>query len=113
MTNTEQAIQEVVETIRDEYRPEKIILFGSRARGRPDDESDLDILVIKHSEKREIERIRDVYQIVARYQRRPYRLPIDILVKTPEEVRRRLAMGDDFLREAVEHGKVLYERVAV
>ena len=113
MTNVEQAIREVVETIRDEYRPEKIILFGSRARGRPDDESDLDILIIKDSEKREVERIRDVYGIVERYQRRPYRLPIDILVKTPEEVRRRLAMGDDFLRDVVEHGKVLYERVAV
>jgi len=113
MTDTEQAIQAVVDTIRDEYRPEKIILFGSRARGGADDESDLDILIIKDSGKREVERIREVYRIVERYQRRPYRLPIDILVKTPEEVRSRLARGDDFLREVVERGKVLYERVAV
>jgi len=103
MTDTEQAIQAVVDTIRDEYRPEKIILFGSRARGGADDESDLDILIIKDSGKREVERIREVYRIVERYQRRPYRLPID----------RRLARGDDFLREVVERGKVLYERVAV
>jgi len=113
MTNFEQVIREVVETIQDEYQPEKIILFGSRARGRLDDESDLDILVIKESEKREVERIREVYRIVDRYQRHPYRLHLDILVKTPEELRKRLADGDDFLREIVEHGRVLYERVAV
>jgi predicted nucleotidyltransferase len=113
VADREQAVREVVATIRDEYHPEKIILFGSCARDASDDESDLDILIIKQSRKRELDRIRDVYRIVDRFQRRPYRLPLDILVKTPAEIRRRLAAGDDFLREILQHGRVLYERVAV
>jgi predicted nucleotidyltransferase len=106
-------IEEVVETIRKKYRPERIILFGSRVWGGSDSESDLDVLVIKRSRKRELERIREVYRLVGRYQRRPYRLPLDILVKTPAEVNERLANGDDFLRDIMERGKVVYERVAV
>ena len=109
----EAPISRVVETIKKKYRPEKIILFGSRVWGQPDSDSDLDVLIIKRSRKREIERMREAYRLVQQYQRRPYRLSLDILVKTPAEVSERLAMGDDFLRRIIEDGKVVYERVAV
>ena len=104
----EKAIRRVVETIRDEYQPEKIILFGSRIWGEPDEDSDLDVLVIKESEKREAERIREVSRLV-----RPRPLALDILVKTPQEIRQRLAIGDDFIRGIMTQGRVAYERGAV
>jgi len=103
--NVDEAIQKVVETIRDEYHPEKIILFGSRVWGDPDGDSDLDVLVIKESDQREVERIREVSWLL-----RPRPLPLDILVKTPQEIERRLAIGDDFMREIVTRGRVVYDR---
>jgi predicted nucleotidyltransferase len=111
--NADEAIKQVVETIRDRYQPEKIILFGSRVWGEAEGESDVDLLVIKESYKREVERIREVSRLVRRFQQRPYRLPLDILVKTPQEMEERLAMGDDFIREIVDRGRVVYERAVV
>ena len=108
--DADEAIERVVETIRDEYRPEKIILFGSRIWGEPDADSDLDVLIIKESDKREVERILEVSRLVRRFQQRPYLLPLDILVKTPGELQERLAMGDDFIREIVTRGRVVYDR---
>ncbi len=107
------AVQEVIETIRDGYEPGRIVLFGSRIWGTPGDESDLDLLVIKSSAKPEIERMQEVYRLVDRYQRRPYRLPLDILVKTLAEIRHPLAIGDHFIRQIMERGRVVYERAAV
>lgn len=112
-TDVDKAIEGVVATIRDRYEPEKIILFGSRVWGESDDESDLDVLVIKRSEKREVERMREVSRLVRRFQQRPYLLPLDILVKTPDEIRHRLAIGDDFIREIVTRGRVVYDRPQV
>lgn len=111
--NADEAIEQVVETIRDGYQPEKIILFGSRVWGGTDAESDLDLLVIKESDKREIERIREVSRLVRRFQQRPYLLALDILVKTPQEIEQRLTIGDDFIREIVDRGRVVYERAVV
>ncbi len=108
--NTDELIQRVVETIRDEYQPEKIIVFGSRVWGDPDDDSDLDVLVIKNTEKREVDRMREVSRLVRRFQQRPYLLPLDIFVKTPAELQERLAIGDDFIGDIVERGRVMYER---
>ena len=101
----DEAIERVVQKIRDGYRPEKIILFGSRVWGEPDDESDLDVLVIKDSDKREVERIREVSRLVC-----PRPLPLDILVKSPDEIRERLSIGDDFIAEILRRGRVAYER---
>ncbi len=111
--NADETIEQVVETIRDRYQPEKIILFGSRVWGEADSESDVDLLVVKESDKREVERIREVSGLVRRFQQRPYLLPLDILVKTPQEMEERLAMGDDFIREIVDRGRVVYERAVV
>jgi predicted nucleotidyltransferase len=109
----EQAMGEIVETIRDAYDPDKIILFGSRIWGEPDEWSDLDILVIKETDKREIERRIEVAGLLDRFHRRPYWLPIDVLVKTPGEIRRRLEIGDSFVREIIASGRVVYERGVV
>jgi len=106
--DSQEAIRRVVERIRDGYGPERIILFGSRVWGAATSESDLDVLVVKESSLREVERIREVSRLV-----QPRPLPLDILVKTPEEIRERLAMGDGFIRRIIERGRVVYDRAAV
>jgi predicted nucleotidyltransferase len=108
--HTDEFIQQIVDTIRDEYQPEKIILFGSRIWGEPDEDSDLDVLVIKETDKRELDRMREVSRLVERFQKRPYLLPLDMVVKTPAELQHRLAIGDDFIQEIVTRGRVAYER---
>lgn len=111
--NMNAVIQQMVETIRDEYEPEKIILFGSYAWGEPDRESDVDILVIKDSDKREVQRVVEVRKLLRRFQRHPYLLSLDVLVKTPEEIAERLEIGDQFIQEIIERGRVVYERAMV
>jgi predicted nucleotidyltransferase len=95
----------VVEMIRDGYDPEKIIIFGSHARGQASRHSDLDIMVIKDTDAGQFDRIREVSELV-----RPRPLPLDILVKTPEEIEHRLEIGDYFIREIMDEGVVAYER---
>jgi len=103
--NDDEAVQWVVDTIRDEYQPEKIILFGSRIWGEPHRDSDLDVLVIKETETRELDRMREVSRLLS-----PRTLPLDIFVKTPEEIRYRLEIGDNFIRDIVTRGRVAYDR---
>lgn len=95
----------VVEMIRDGYDPEKIIIFGSHARGQASRHSDLDVMVVKDTDVRELDRIREVSELV-----RPRPLPLDILVKTPAEIEHRLEIGDYFIREIMDEGVVAYER---
>ena len=86
-----------------EFHAIKVVLFGSYAQGRPNRDSDVDILVILPFEGK------SVYQSVRmRLQRRPP-FPVDLIVWTPKQVRDRLKMGDSFIREVLEEGKVLYE----
>jgi predicted nucleotidyltransferase len=96
-------IEELSEQIAREFRPEKIILFGSYAYGHPSADSDIDLLVIMPFEGRQPE------QAIRILNRLNVLAPIDLLVRRPEEVQRRLAMGDSFMREIVEHGRVMYE----
>ena len=98
-------VQQVVETIRAGYEPEKIIVFGSYAHGTQTESSDLDILVIKDTEDRWLDRVRQVSGLLT-----PRRLPMDILVKTPNEVAKALNERELFMREVTEEGVVAYER---
>ncbi|HZS10118.1 MAG TPA: nucleotidyltransferase domain-containing protein [Blastocatellia bacterium] len=86
-----------------EFRPEKIILFGSHAYGNPGSESDLDLLLVMRFEGDPLEKAISILN------RLNVLLPIDLLVRTPEQVQQRLAMGDSFMREVVERGEVMYE----
>jgi predicted nucleotidyltransferase len=84
------------------FRPEKIIVFGSHAYGTPHKDSDVDILVIMPTRNR----YDRAYRIRCAV---PAPFPMDLLVRTPSEMRRRLADGDLFHTEIVSKGKVLYE----
>lgn len=103
-TNTRTQLKVITKRLQS-YRPEKIILFGSYAWGRPTKSSDVDLLVVKDSKKLKHHRITDVERILY-----PSPLPVDVLVYTPSELKRRLALGDFFLIRIVRDGKVLYER---
>lgn len=86
------------------FRPRKIVLFGSYAYGKPTESSDVDLLVIMARTRQGGERMS-----VRILQAIPRDFPLDLLVRTPSDVEKRLRWGDPFMCELVERGKVLYE----
>ena len=98
-------IQAMVEKIVSDYAPQKVILFGSYAYGTPHRDSDIDLLIIKDTPERFLERWVAVRRILSDPART---VPLETLVLTPEEVDRRLAVGDQFVAEILKKGKVLY-----
>jgi uncharacterized protein len=95
-----------VERIVFALKPEKIILFGSYAYGNPTPDSDVDLLVIMKTKAKEIDRYVAVSNLLY-----PRQFPVDILVKTPKEIKAEAEKkGNFFLREILKKGKVLYER---
>ena len=105
LTVTPELLGEVTRRIVERFHPEKIILFGSHAWGCPAEDSDVDLLVVMESDKRPALRSAEVSMTC-----RPRFQPMDIIVRTPAELGRRLKLNDPFLRRVVEQGKVLYER---
>ncbi len=108
MTNSKEAretIHEIVQKIVGAYTPEKVILFGSHAYGTPRADSDIDLLVIKHTSERFIDRWVTVRRILSDPSRM---IPLEVIVLTPKEVSGRLAIGDQFIAEVIDKGEVLY-----
>ena len=99
----QEAIDEVVRQIAEKFQPQKIILFGSYARGKPRPESDVDMLVIMETPLKEVEQAIEICQQI------DYKFGLDLIVRTPERLARRLKMGDWFLRDILEEGKVVYK----
>lgn len=89
------------------YDPERIILFGSRAGGKPEDGGDVDLLIVKETEKRPIDRRLEVEGILS-----DRLLPLDIVVYTPQELRFLFSIGSPFIEEVVEKGRIIYVRKA-
>jgi len=96
-------IRRLARQIAEKFRPKRIILFGSYAYGQPGPDSDVDILVVMPAanETKQAIRIRRGIE---------HLFPMDLIVRTPKNLRWRLKEGDWFLREIVEKGKVLYEK---
>jgi predicted nucleotidyltransferase len=102
---TDALLADITRRIVERFQPYQVVLFGSHAYGRPDLDSDVDLLVIMDSNESMAQRIRHVMEVAkVRF------LPMDVIVRTPEEMAERLAMGDFFLAEILEEGKVLYHR---
>lgn len=100
---TSEQIQRVCDEIVRGFHPERIVLFGSYACGDPTPESDVDILVVmsfEGSSREQAAKIRTVIDTT---------VALDLLVRTPEQISERLAMGDFFIYEITTQGKVLYE----
>ena len=105
-TSTPQmVIRRITEILKRRYRPEQMILFGSYAAGTTHKDSDIDLLVVKTTTKPFFRRLVEVRRLVAEA-RRGY--PFDPVVLTPVELKHRLAIGDQFLRDILQHGRVLY-----
>jgi len=86
-------------------QPEKIILFGSRARGDARPDSDFDLLVIQESDEPGYRRDAALYLALA-----GLNAPVDVMTYTPEEVRDWSAVPQAFITTAIREGKVVYER---
>jgi predicted nucleotidyltransferase len=99
------AIRAVVQQIAEKFQPEKIILFGSYAYGQPRPESDVDLLVVMETPLRLRQQRLEISRALS-----PRPFPLDIVVRTPKELEERVALGDLFLREIIDQGKVLYEQ---
>jgi len=97
-------IQKYARTIGRKFRPQRVILFGSHARGKATEDSDVDLLVIMDHDKS-----RNVDQAIAMRLQTDAPFPMDLLVKRPTEVTDRLAMNDSFIKGILDEGEVLYE----
>ena len=95
----------IVRRIVESYQPEKIILFGSYAYGQPHSDSDFDLLIIKQTKDRPIDR-----RVAVRTLLRPFKLhpAVSPIVVTQDEIAERLDMGDPFAEEIVTRGQILY-----
>ena len=103
MSRLAENIQQVVSDLMA-YEPEKIILFGSMARGDADEYSDIDLIVIKNTATHFIQRLVEAASFIS--------VPIaaDILVYTPEELTAMIEAENPLIQQALKEGKVLYEK---
>jgi uncharacterized protein len=101
---TRSQIRAFSRAVAQEFHPQRIVLFGSYGYGKPTENSDVDLLVIMPRTREGGERmsVRIRHAI-------PRDFPLDLLVRTPADVARRLRWGDPFICELLEKGKVLYE----
>lgn len=97
-------LDRVVRRIVEAVSPEKIVLFGSAARGAARPSSDLDLLVIKSGDYHHIELAQQIYLAIG-----PHSIAVDITVATPEEVERYGSADYLVLYPALREGKVLYD----
>jgi|MudIll2142460700_1097286.scaffolds.fasta_scaffold300335_1 predicted nucleotidyltransferase len=86
---------------------EKIILFGSFLTGKETKDSDIDLLVLVNTKRKGIDRYAMVSELLE-----PRQMPMDIIVKTPEEIKKREKFFDPFITNINKNGKVLYEKKA-
>lgn len=101
----EQKISAITDKIVREYRPEKVILFGSHAWGKPTPDSDVDLLIVKNSRKKRLDRQREITQILF-----PSGIAVDVLVYTPAEIEEKIHQDRNlFLKDIVENGLTLYD----
>ena len=96
-------IRQLSDTIVREFRPERVILFGSYASGTAREDSDIDLLVVMHFRGN---RVRKAVEILDKIKTRA---AVDLMVRTPEDVQRRVGLNDFFLKSILDKGTVLHE----
>ena len=99
-------IRDYARAVGRKFRPERVVLFGSYAEGRATEDSDVDLLVVMPHRGRDVEQAFEIRRSIARS------FPLDLVVRTPAAVRRRLRQNDTFLTSIWRTGKTLYERRA-
>ena len=88
------------------FGPERVVLFGSYAEGQPTEDSDVDLLVVMEHEGRDVEQAFAIRRTI------PRTFSLDLVVRTPSGLQRRLSENDTFLTSIWRTGKTLYERRA-
>jgi predicted nucleotidyltransferase len=102
-SSLQSAIDSITKQLIEKYKPEKIILFGSAARGDAVPGSDADFLIIKSDTPSfSADRIMEVSSMIERD------VPVDFLVYRPEEFKKRISLGDPFIGMVLKEGKILY-----
>ena len=96
-------IRELTSQIARAFNPDRIILFGSHAYGQASSDSDVDILVVLPFEGKPVRKAIEIRNKVNAD------MPLDLIVRTPEQLADRLSQNDWFIREIVERGRTLYE----
>jgi predicted nucleotidyltransferase len=96
-------IRRYARAIAEEFQPDKIILFGSYAYGIPNEDSDVDLLVVMPCYDQHTQSVRIQWRLAAPF-------PMDLLVRKPSEMKWRLEEGESFTTTIVSKGKVLYEK---
>ena len=102
MTTMEE-IRDYAAKIAERFQPEKIILFGSYANGKPNEDSDVDLFVVMDHNGKGWEKAAEISVDVEP----PFAM--DMLVRNRTDLIRYLKLGDPFYREVAQHGVVLYE----
>jgi uncharacterized protein len=93
----------LVKKIAHDFKPEKIILFGSYVWGKPTKDSDIDLFVIQNSKLSKRTR-----QMAIRKLFLDFDLPADVLSYTPKELKKRIKLGDLFIKKIMSKGEILY-----
>jgi len=96
-------IRDFVGRLADAFSPQQVILFGSHARGRAAPDSDVGLLVVMRTRKRPLQQALEIRQRIAC----PFAL--DLLVRTPQDIQRRLDLRDGFITGILDEGELLYE----
>src|SRR6266446_9351969 len=96
-------VRRFARAVAEKFLPEKIILFGSHAYGTPHEDSDVDLLVVMPARNQHDQAVRIRWRLAAPF-------PLDLVVRTPKEMKWRLEEGESFLTTIVSQGKVLYEK---
>ncbi len=97
-------LNRLVEGIIRQYQPEKIILFGSMVTGKVNRSSDIDLLVIKDTETRRLNRRGEALRGIKHHP------PVDVIILTPDELEHLINRDAPFIKDIVTNGKVVYER---
>jgi uncharacterized protein len=103
----QESIREMVRRIAAQFHPDKIILFGSHARGKAGPDSDVDLLVVMPVEGSKRRKATEIDGALA-----DRTIPVDLIVVTPEEFERARHQIGSVLRPAALEGLVLYDRAA-
>lgn len=94
-------LKAIADRLRDRYGAERVLVYGSVARGKPTEHSDIDLLVVAATQERFYERMGSVLAIVRDIS---HGIPLAPIVLTPEELSTRLARGDQFVQEILQCG---------
>lgn len=101
--SSDPVVERVVKIIVEAIHPQKIILFGSRAKGTARPDSDLDLVVIYSGEKSKRQVKLDIHRLLE-----PASVPMDLFVLSPEEMQRQQHVANTLAREVAERGVTVY-----